>query len=140
MSDRVTGHCLCGAVKVSGEISREISACYCEMCTRWSGGIQMGIEAREENVTVSGPIARFRSSEMSDRLWCATCGSAIGLYNLLGDDAGLYEFVPGLFENAGGATLTRIVYADCGAEAYALASAADRVSKAEYEAGTFHVE
>lgn len=137
---RVSGQCLCGAARVTGEIGDTISACYCEMCTRWSGGIQMGIEAREENVTVSGPIARFRSSEMSERLWCKTCGSAIGLYNLIGEDAGLYEFVPGLFPNAGGARLTRIVYADCGAEAYQLASDAKRVSKAEYEAEAFHVE
>ena len=137
---QVSGHCLCGAVTVAGDISDEMSSCYCEICTRWSGGIQMFIEAREENVTVSGEMGRFRSSEMSERLWCAVCGSAIGIYNVTGEDAGLYEFVPGLFENAGGAKLTRIVYADCGAEAYALASEAQRVSKAEYEATAFHVD
>lgn len=129
------GHCLCGAVTVSvRDLSREISACHCEMCRRWSGTIQMGIVAKEGDAEVAGPIRSYRSSDFSERAWCDRCGSALWMRNVAGSDAGTYEFVPGLFENAAGARLVRVVYDDCCPEGYALAGDHERVSKAEYEA------
>lgn len=137
----VRGTCLCGAVEVSvREMPDEMSACHCAMCQRWSGGIQMGIEVDAGDATLTGPVQAYRSSEMSERLWCGTCGSAVGFRNVTGEGAGTLELVPGLFENAGGARLTREVYADCCPEGYALAGDHDRVSKADYEAANAFVE
>jgi hypothetical protein len=139
--DMVEGACLCGAVTVVVRgMPGEMSACHCRMCQRWSGGIQMGIAVDAGDVTLAGPVQAFRSSEMSERLWCGTCGSAIGFRNVNGGDAGTVELVPGLFGNAAGARLTREVYADCCPEGYALAGDHDRLSKADYEAANAFVE
>lgn len=131
----VAGHCLCGAVQVTARsLSDTISACHCEMCTRWSGGIQMGIEVADHDVTVTGPVKLYRSSDFAERAWCDACGSALWLRNIAGQDTGYFEFMPGLFENAAGAVLKRIVYADRAPDGYALAGDVERVNKAEYEA------
>ena len=129
------GRCLCGAVKVKAKgMSGEISACHCSMCRRWSGSIQMGIEASFDNVAISGPAKVFCSSDIAERAWCETCGSALWFRYVGGPDRGYFELAPGLFENAGDARLTREVYADCCPDGYALAGDHLRVSKAEYEA------
>ena len=124
---------------VAQALSGKMSACHCEMCRRWSGSIQMGIEAREDDVTVTGPVKTYRSSDFAERAWCGRCGSALWLRNVAGSDVGHFEFVPGLFENAAGATLVREVYADCCPDGYALAGDLERVSKADYEAKFDHV-
>ena len=129
------GHCLCGAVAVTAELPEEMSACHCEMCTRWSGGIQMFIDAPEATVTLSGPIKTYLSSTFAERAWCDVCGSAVYLRNVEGDDVGLFEFSPGLFDNAAGARLTRVVYADRAPGGAKLGGDdVARVSKADYEA------
>src|SRR5690606_16426471 len=36
---QVTGRCLCGAVSFKGRVEkREIGACHCAMCRRWTSG------------------------------------------------------------------------------------------------------
>ena len=134
------GRCLCGAVRVRAELSSEISACHCGMCRRWSGGVQMGIEAPAIGVRVSGPVATYRSSAFAERAWCGTCGSALWLRNVEGEGSDLYEFVPGLFEDAGGARLTREVFADRCPSGYALAGDHARIGEAEYASGNRVVE
>lgn len=136
------GHCLCGAVRVSvtGPLG-DISACHCEMCTRWSGSVQMGIEVPSERVQIDGPLKTHRSSAIGERAWCDTCGSAVWFRYPEGPEAGYFELAPGLFDNAGGARLVRIVYADRAPDGYALAGEdVERVSKADYEAQNPYVE
>lgn len=129
------GRCLCGAVTVTvaGPLG-DISACHCEMCTRWSGSVQMGIEVARDRVRIDGPVKTHRSSPIGERAWCDICGSAIWFRYPEGPDAGYFELAPGLFDNAGGARLARIVYADCHPDGYALTGDVERVSKAAYEA------
>lgn len=124
------GRCLCGAVRLETEaLGAEISACFCGMCTRWSGSAQMGIEVPTDRMTVTGPVKTYRGSPFAERAWCDTCGSALWLR----DDDGPYEVVPGLFENAGGARLVRIVYADRAPDGWDFAGTPERVSAADYE-------
>ena len=99
----------------------------------------MGIEADESLATVTGPIKIFRSSDFAERAWCDDCGSAIWFRYIEGASTGYFEFVPGLFDNAGDARLTRIVYADCAPEGYALAGEVERITKDEYERQFDHV-
>lgn len=134
------GHCLCGAVtvRVSG-LSDHMSACHCRMCTRWSGSVQMGIEAPESGVTVTGPAKTYQSSWFAERAWCDICGSALWLRNIDGPDTGYFELVPGLFDNAGDARLTRVVYADCAPDGFSLAGDHERVSRTQYEAENLHL-
>ncbi|MCB1362976.1 MAG: GFA family protein [Rhodobacteraceae bacterium] len=136
----VTGRCLCGAVRIVVDAPMaEISACHCDMCRRWSGSVQMGMEVPEASVSVSGPVKTYRSSHFAERAWCDTCGSALWLRDVEGRNAGVFELVPGLFDNAGGARLTREVYADRCPDGYALAGDHERISRAEYEAVNAHV-
>lgn len=135
------GRCLCGAVtvRVTG-LSDEISACHCDMCTRWSGSVQMGIDAPEDGVSVTGPVKTYQSSWFAERAWCDNCGSALWFRNTDGPETGFWEFMPGLFDNAAGARLTRVVYADCAPDGFALAGDHARVGKEEYEAVHPHVD
>lgn len=136
MSAAREGACLCGAVRIRvGRLGDTMSACHCGMCRRWSGSIQMGIDARE--VTVEGPVKTWMSSTFAERAWCNVCGSALWLRDV--DPGDLYELVPGLFDNAAGARLVREVYADRAPDGYALAGDIQRVSAADYEASHPHV-
>ena len=136
-----TGHCLCGAVTVRVEsLSDEISACFCDLCTRWGGGLQMGIEAPANRVTIEGPLKTHRSSALAERGWCDTCGSSVLFCYVADRDTGYLELSPGLFENAGGARLTRVVYADRHPDGYWLEGAeVAQVSQKDYEAGNPHL-
>ncbi len=124
------GRCLCGAVRVRTDaLSGEISACFCDMCVRWSGSAQMGIASPPEATSVIGPVKTYRSSSFAERAWCDTCGSALWIR----DDGGDYELMPGLFENAGHAKLTRVVYADRAPDGWAFAGQPERLTAEEYE-------
>lgn len=136
----MAGRCLCGAVTVvAGHLSDEISACFCDLCTRWGGGVQMGIDAPQDHVKVTGPVKTHRSSTLAERAWCDTCGSAVWFRYVDGHDAGYFELSPGLFENAGGAALTRIVYADRAPDGFVLARGVTRVGQQQYEAENPHL-
>ncbi len=101
--------------------------------------MQMGIEVAQENVEINGPVKTHRSSPIGERAWCDTCGSAVWFRYPEGPDAGYFELAPGLFDNAGGARLVRVVYADKHPDGYELAGDCTRVSKQEYEAEFPHL-
>lgn len=132
------GHCLCGAVTVQvTDLPDELSACHCELCTRWGGGVQMGIEVPLAALTVAGPVKRHRSSELADRAWCDTCGSSLFL---AGHGEDVVWLSPGLFDNAGGAELVSVVYADRHPDGFWLEGArVERVSQQDYEADNPHL-
>jgi hypothetical protein len=132
------GRCLCGEVTVQVNAPMtEMSACHCELCTRWSGAVHMAIELETKDVTFEGPIKTHRSSRLATRAWCDTCGSALYLQDAVDTDR--IEVFPGLFDNAGGAKLVRVVYADCHPDGFSLAGDISRVSKKEYEAAYPHL-
>ena len=129
-----TGRCLCGAVRVTVTAPLDaISACHCDMCRRWSGSVQMGIAVDSDHVKVSGPVKRHQSSSFAERAWCDHCGSALWLRDTSGANARFIELVPGLFDNAGGASLVREVYADKCPTGYAFRGDHNRITKADYE-------
>jgi len=137
----IHGRCLCGAVIVAADgLGDEISACFCDLCRRWGGGLQMGIEAPADRVRIDGPVKVHRSSRLAERGWCDTCGSALFFRYVEGREAGYLELSPGLFENAGGAHLTRVVYADRAPEGLRLAGEYESVSQAAYEAAHDHLD
>ncbi len=100
----------------------------------------MGIEAKADDVEITGPVKVHRSSRLAERAWCDTCGSHLWFRYVEGRDAGYFELSPGLFENAAGARLTRVVYADRAPEGFSLTGAhVTRVSQAQYEAENPHL-
>lgn len=130
----IQGRCLCGAVTVQVEGALgDISACHCENCRRWSGAVQMGVEVPRERVTISGPVKVHQSTQIAERAWCDTCGSAVWFAYTAGRDTGYLELAPGLFDNFGGAKVVREVYADRCPDGIRLAGVSERVTKADYE-------
>ena len=133
------GHCLCGAITitVAGTHDPRIGACHCRMCQRWSGGLFLCFEAKD--VTATGPVARFRSSDFSERAFCATCGSHLWFHDLDKPD-GDVELMPGLFDDAREFPLRSEIYTDRAFDALHLQGDHKRATRAEYEAKNKFIE
>lgn len=136
----MTGRCLCGAVtiRVEGGHDPRIGACHCRMCQRWSGGLFLCFEAEAEAVSVEGPVVRHASSTFSERAFCGTCGSHLWMRDY-GDDKG-YDLMPGLFDAAQGWPLRSEIYTDRALASVRLSGDHPRMTRAQYEARTPHVE
>lgn len=139
----LNGHCLCGAVTitVTGQHDPRVGACHCRMCQRWSGGLFLCFEADADAVTVTGQVARYRSSSFAERAFCPRCGSHLWFNDV--DDRGQassYELMPGLFDAARDWPLRSEVYADRAMKSLQLAGEHRRVSRAEYEGRNRFVE
>lgn len=136
MSDEILdGRCLCGAVRIAvaaGGADPSVGACHCRMCQRWSGAAFMAFNARAGTVTVTGPLARFASSDFAERAFCPTCGSHLWLRDTTPAGAD-YELMPGLFADAADWPLRSEVYADCAPAYMRLAGDHRRRTQVEYE-------
>ena len=88
--------------------------------------------------TISGPVTTYASSDIAERGFCSTCGTALWVRDIKTADT-VIDLMPGLFENACGAVLDHEAYADRCPDGYALAGTHARVSKAEYERSQPHV-
>lgn len=125
----IEGHCLCRAVtiRVGGHDPR-LAACHCRMCQRWSGGLFLCFDASE--VETEGPVARYRSSDFSERAFCATCGSHLWMHDF---GSNSYDLMPGLFDAARDWPLRSEIYTDRAFAAVQLKGAHSRATRAEYE-------
>ncbi|MEM6386243.1 MAG: GFA family protein [Pseudomonadota bacterium] len=76
MSGVVEGSCLCGAVtyRVTGPL-RPVIACHCQQCRKTSGHHVAATSALRTDLTTSGQITWYRSSETARRGFCGVCGS-----------------------------------------------------------------
>jgi hypothetical protein len=139
-SDRLTGHCLCGAVtiSVSGAHDPHPGACHCRMCQRWTGGLFVAFDADEAGVTVAGPVTRYASSSFAERAFCSVCGSHLWLRDTGPDDT-TYELMPGLFDAAHDWPLRSEVYSDRALACVQLMGAHHRTTKADYEQKNLYV-
>src|SRR3982751_696223 len=111
----ISGHCLCGAVivTVEGKHDPRIGACHCRMCQRWSGGLFVCFSADASAVTVSGEVARYRSSTFAERAFCPRCGSHLWFNDVeAGGEPASYELMPAHFNAAHGWPLRSEIYVD----------------------------
>ena len=82
MQNTHTGTCLCGAVAIEarGE-PLDMGYCHCDSCRRYSGAPLSAFALwKPVNVTViqgAELLGRYKSSEMSDRRYCTTCGGHV---------------------------------------------------------------
>jgi hypothetical protein len=132
----VIGRCLCGGVTitVAGEHDPRIGACHCRMCQRWSGGLFLCFTASACAVTVTGEVARYRSSAFAERAFCPNCGSHLWFNDV--SDAGepqSYELMPGLFDRAHDWPLRSEIYVDRAMSSVRLQGEHRRRSRSEYE-------
>ena len=108
---KATGRCLCGAVKIklTGD-HKDVGACHCTMCRRWSGGPVMAIEVGKD-IEIAGRdhVAAYRSSDWAERAFCKTCGSNL-YYRLV--EANEYVICAGILEDQGDLVLTSQIFVD----------------------------
>ena len=135
----MSGHCLCGAVRVDVSHHRGFTAvCHCRMCQRWTGGLFICVPADADAVTVTGPVATFRASHFAERAFCPACGSHLWFRTDDGDRH--YALMPGLFDAARGIPLGSEIYTDRALPGLALPGDHRRATRAEYEAKNAHLE
>ena len=78
------GGCLCGAVRFTATPpNRDISACHCGMCRRWSAGPFLCLDGGATfKVEDASQLGVYRSSEWAERCFCKTCGTPL-FYRLI---------------------------------------------------------
>lgn len=119
-ADRLHGHCLCGGVALSVAVdARNVHACHCGACRRWTGGPAMVLLAGGDfRIEAGGALVRlFASSDWLERAFCATCGSNL-FFRSTGD--GQYYVAAGLFDAIPGAHFEAEIFVDAKPDWYAL--------------------
>ena len=83
----MTGACLCGAVRFTAAPKRrEVAACHCSMCRRWTAGPFLGLECGSTvEIADKSQLGVYRSSAWAERLFCKQCGTPL-FYRLVGKD------------------------------------------------------
>lgn len=88
---RMTGGCLCGAVRYSVRIAdADAYLCHCRMCRRATGSVSIAFKnvAQADVTWESGPDW-YRSSPFAERPFCARCGTSLGFRFLEGENMDL---------------------------------------------------
>lgn len=130
-----TGTCLCGAVRYEIEDAPETtSACHCNMCRKWSGGVYLGYHAVAGKARVEGEenVTLYKSSDWAERGFCKTCGSSL-FYRLTapGPHRGEMHFGLGTLDDGNGIALTEEIFVDEKPDGYAFAGETHKMTGAE---------
>jgi hypothetical protein len=124
------GHCLCGAVKVSFPLEKEVfDACHCGMCRKWGGGpgltVETGGKAKFEGEEF---ISVYDSSDWAQRGFCKQCGTHL-FYRM---KKGNFCNVPlGLLEQSEDLKFHVQIYTDCKPKNYSFADKTLKMTEAE---------
>lgn len=72
----IHGSCYCKKIRfeVVGEL-RGIIYCHCAQCRKISGHYLAASAAKNDELTVTGEVTWFRSSDMAERGFCGDCGT-----------------------------------------------------------------
>jgi hypothetical protein len=129
-SANITGGCLCGAVRFTASPNdREVGACHCSMCRRWTAGPFM---VRDCGTTLSVEdktnLGIYRSSEWAERAFCKQCGTPL-FYRLIEQD--LYFVSAEAFDNREGYALASQVFIDEKPAYYEFANTTHNMTGAE---------
>jgi hypothetical protein len=107
MSERLTGGCLCGAVRYAVDAPVErLAACYCTDCQRMTaagGSINARVPAAAFRVTKGQTKVFTKTADSGNALhrhFCADCGSWI--YNPMGGDPDYVILKAGTFDRHDG--------------------------------------
>jgi hypothetical protein len=74
-----TGRCLCGAICYTlNAATIGVLDCHCSMCRRESGAPSLVFACYQRaDVTISGSLKYYRSSDTARRGFCSNCGSPV---------------------------------------------------------------
>ena len=106
-----TGGGLCGAVRFTAiPANRDVGACHCSMCRKWSAGPFMVLDCGSTlKVEDTSNLGVYRSSEWAERCFCKQCGTPL-FYRLVGKN---YHYVSAeAFDDRAGYALTSQVFID----------------------------
>ena len=75
----ISGGCLCGAVRfTAAPATRDVGACHCSMCRKWSAGPFMVLDCGDTlKVADDSKLGVYRSSEWAERCFCRQCGTPL---------------------------------------------------------------
>jgi hypothetical protein len=111
MTDKHTGACFCGAVKIEVTGAPEaMGYCHCSSCRSWSAGpVNAFTLWKPENVKVTQGaqfLGHFKKTETSDRKFCTQCGGHLltehptfGLTDVYAATIPSLKFAPGVHVN-----------------------------------------
>ena len=126
----INGQCLCGAVKLSGDIADpETHACHCQMCQRWFGGPALGVAAASIEFSGNENISTYDSSEWAERGFCNRCGSNL-FYRLKAQNQ--YILFTGTFDDPSPFKLTGEIFIDSKPDSYDFAGDHKRLTGEEF--------
>ena len=93
MGRRLTGGCLCGAVRyvLTAEAGDVVDYCHCFQCRRWSGApVVAWIQVSPDRfAVVAGPATSFSSAARASRWFCGTCGASLYMTDPRGRSVGV---------------------------------------------------
>jgi hypothetical protein len=127
---KMTGGCLCGAVRFTAEgVDPKFSVCHCGMCRRWSGGAPL-FAASTKSVTFEAPesVSRYASSSWAERGFCAKCGTSLFYFY---KPANIYSMSVGTFDDPSPFTIASEIFIDQKPPGYDLAGDHPRLTEAE---------
>ena len=126
---RLTGECMCGAVKfVATAKEPAVAACHCEMCRRWSSGPYMEVTCQEATFKGEEHISTIRSSDWAERAFCAKCGSNL-FYHIVGSAD--YQISAGLIDDQSKLRMSLQVFTDSKPPFYDFANETKTMTGAE---------
>ena len=79
-----SGGCQCGAVRYKITAKPHVAVCHCRMCQKAVGGpfVVLADVPGSAVAWTRGAPARFRSSDVAERLFCSTCGTPLAYGDL----------------------------------------------------------
>ncbi len=143
---RISGGCLCGAVRFTAPRPREFGVCHCKQCQRWTGIAFFGATLPGDAMEIEGAghVVAFRV--LADRHAVALRGlrlaAVVSRRRPRLDGSGKtadYEVGIGLFDDPDGLRLTKEIFIDRKCDSYDLAGDHERETEADYYARKPHV-
>ncbi len=135
----MSGGCLCGVVRFTlHKRPTQIDVCHCGMCRKFSGGVELGVEADPAKIDWQGEenIQIYASSEWAERSFCRICGSGL-FWRTRAKDRGaepLFGLCAGALDDLGDLQLKTEIFIDKKPAGYAFAGDTDKKTQAEVEA------
>jgi hypothetical protein len=128
-AQKVTGGCLCGAVRFSADAKPEIGACHCSMCRKWTAGPFLSVDCGETvDVSDRSSLQWYRSSDWAERAFCNRCGSPL-FYRLVGSNR--YFASSEAMDDTSGFELTHQIFIDEKPDYYDFANKTKNMTGAE---------
>ena len=102
------GRCLCGAIRFETSATPEgASVCHCGQCRRQSGHLWASAQVPKNDLTVTGPVTWFDSSDKAQRGFCPNCGSFLFWH---AHDEDTISFALGALDAPTGITLEKHIF------------------------------